>query len=82
MRQVRDLAEAARLYARLELEAQNDAGEIKLRAERRAGELRAQMPNQGRGEYQRLQRETVAPSYAESVGPGSPEAVQEFLSAP
>ena len=43
---IRDRAEAARVYARearLGLEAQNDAAEIKLRAERRAGELLAVM---------------------------------------
>ena len=42
VRSIRDLAEAARVYARevqLGLEAQNDAAEIKLRAERRLGEL-------------------------------------------
>jgi len=41
-----DLAEAARVYARqarLGLEAQNDAAEVRLRAERRAGELLAAM---------------------------------------
>ena len=40
--QIRDIAEAARTYARaakLGLEAQNHATEIKLRAERKAGEL-------------------------------------------
>ena len=42
---IRDVAEAARIYARqarLGLEAQNDAAEIKLRAERKLGELLAQ----------------------------------------
>jgi hypothetical protein len=41
---IRDVAEAARVYARevqLGLEALNDAAEIKLRAERRLGELLA-----------------------------------------
>ena len=41
-----DLAEAARVYARqarLGLEAQNDAAEVRLRAERRAGELLSDM---------------------------------------
>jgi site-specific DNA-methyltransferase (adenine-specific) len=44
-RAIRDVAEAARIYARqarLGLEAQNDAAEIKLRAERKLGELLAQ----------------------------------------
>jgi hypothetical protein len=43
---IRDRAEAARVYARqarLGLDAQNDAAEIKLRAERRAGELLAEL---------------------------------------
>ena len=42
VRTIRDLAEAARVYARahdLGIEAMNHAAEIKLRAERRAGEL-------------------------------------------
>ena len=43
---IADMAEAARVYARqarLGLEAQNDAAEVRLRAERRAGELLAQL---------------------------------------
>lgn len=59
-----DLAEAARVYARqvdLGLEAQNHAAEIKLRAQRRAGDIlkrmketgeRAKGGEQGRREYQ------------------------------
>lgn len=45
-RQLIDLAEAARIYARqvkLGLEAQNHAAEIKLRAQRRAGEILQEM---------------------------------------
>lgn len=44
---IRDLAEAARTYAqaaKLGLEAQNNAADIKLHAERKAGELVGQMP--------------------------------------
>jgi hypothetical protein len=46
---VRDQAEAMRIYARerdLGLQAQNHAAEIKIRAERRIGELLAEMPKQ------------------------------------
>ena len=48
-RAIRDVAEAARIYARqarLGLEAQNDAAEIKLRAERKLGELLAALQNE------------------------------------
>ncbi len=51
-----DLAEAARVYARqarLGLEAQNDAAELKLRAERRLGELVAALPKQDGGDAAR-----------------------------
>ena len=44
---IRDIAEAARVYAKaakLGLENQNEAAEIKIRAERKAGEMLAQMP--------------------------------------
>jgi site-specific DNA-methyltransferase (adenine-specific) len=47
-----DLAEAARVYARqaqLGLDAQNDAAEVRLRAERRAGELLAEMQKHAGG---------------------------------
>jgi len=46
IRQIRDIAEAARTYARaaeMGIEAQNHAAEIKLRAERKAGEFLAEM---------------------------------------
>jgi len=46
---IRDQAEAARVYARerdLGLQAQNHAAEIKLRAERRLGEILSDMPKQ------------------------------------
>ena len=48
---IRDIAEAARVYAqaaKLGLENQNEAAEVKIRAERKAGEMLAQMPkNEG-----------------------------------
>lgn len=48
---IRDIAEAARTYAqaaKLGLQSQNEAAEIKIRAERKAGEMLAQMPmNEG-----------------------------------
>ena len=49
---IHDFAEAARVYARqarLGLEAQNDAAEIRLRAERKLGELLAALPKQDGG---------------------------------
>jgi len=71
-----NLAEAARVYAKqveLGLEAQNHAAEIKLRAQRRAGEILDSMEKntgaQGLGVNQysevRLQDETTPPTYAE-----------------
>ena len=56
VKQIRDLAQAAGVYARaakLGLDAQNTAAEIKLRAERKAGEMLAQLernPGPGRGQ--------------------------------
>lgn len=48
---IRDFAEAARVYAqaaKLGLENQNEAAEVKIRAERKAGEMLAKMPmNEG-----------------------------------
>ena len=70
--QIRDIAEAARVYAqaaRLGLESQNEAAEIKLRAERKAGELLARMPKADGGvaTRARLHRATESqpPTYAE-----------------
>jgi site-specific DNA-methyltransferase (adenine-specific) len=66
VRSIRDVAEAARVYARevrLGLEAQNDAAEIKLRAERRLGELLADAPLQNGGDAAR------ARSHATEVRP-------------
>jgi hypothetical protein len=54
VKQIRDKAEALRLYVKQQgdsLEMQNDIAEIKLRAERRAGELLAEM-----GENEQRQR--------------------------
>jgi hypothetical protein len=62
---VRDYAEAWRHYNKQQaysVEAMNDAAEIKIRAERRLGELLGEMPRQRPGEYQRLHAATVAPS--------------------
>ena len=65
---IRDKAEAARAYARqigLSLEMQNQCCEIKLRAERRMGELLGASPRQKPGQYQRSHDATVAPALAE-----------------
>src|SRR6266581_1717869 len=68
-----DLAEAARAYARqarLGLEAQNDAAEIKLRAERRLGELIATLPKQDGGDAARArsQAATEVPPRLDDLG--------------
>lgn len=62
---IRDAAEELRHHFKARgygVQAMNDAAEIKLRAERRLGELLHEMPKQRPGEYQRLHRATVAPS--------------------
>jgi len=59
---IHNLAEAARVYvrqARLGLEAQNDAAEIKLRAERRLGELVAALPKQDGGDAARARSQAA-----------------------
>lgn len=63
---IRDRAEAYRYAAKLageSIDVINKATEIKLRAERRAGELLRIMPKQGAGEYQRSPGRTAVPSY-------------------
>lgn len=59
VKSIMDLAEAARVYARqarLGLEAQNYAAEIKLRAERRAGELLADIVHPGNPQFSHADR--------------------------
>lgn len=61
VKRILDIAEAARTYARaakLGLEAANHAAEIKLRAERKAGELLAQLE---RGQPGRPEKNTLQP---------------------
>lgn len=64
-KKVRDLAEAARVYAReadLGQEAMNHAAEIKLRAERRAGEVLDEMVTKGLRKSQATAKSNNAPS--------------------
>lgn len=69
-----DIAEAARVYAKqvkLGLEAQNHAAEIKLRAQRRAGELLDAMPKAQGGEYKNTGKGYIpvnAPPRLEDIG--------------
>src|SRR5713101_6612610 len=59
---IHDFAEAARVYARqarLGLEAQNDAAEIRLRAERKLGELLAVLPKQDGGDAARARSQAA-----------------------
>src|SRR5216683_4810780 len=59
---IHDFAEAARVYARqarLGLEAQNDAAEIRLRAERKLGELLAALPRQDGGDAARARSQAA-----------------------
>ncbi len=65
---IRDKAEAARNYAKqvgLSLELQNRCCELKLRAERKLGELLAKTPRQKPGDYKRSHRATVYPTLEE-----------------
>lgn len=69
---IRDVAEAARHYARaaqLGLEAQNHATEIRLRAERKAGEFLRDMPKSAGGRPQEKTGNTMLPVSEESKIP-------------
>ena len=73
VRSIHDLAEAARLYARqarLGLDAQNDAAEIKLRTERRLGELLGTLPKQDGGDAARARSQpaTEVPARLHALG--------------
>lgn len=62
VRDIRNLAEMARVYARergLGLAAMNHAAEIKIRAERRLGELLREMPKQDGGDAARARSHAV-----------------------
>ncbi|KKM02721.1 hypothetical protein LCGC14_1781610 [marine sediment metagenome] len=67
VKDIRDKAEAMRAYARMagDTDFLFWAIEIKLRAERRAGGMLAEMQLQGPGEYQRSYHTTVAPTLDE-----------------
>lgn len=70
VKKIRNIAEAARVYAqqaRLGLEAQNFAAEVKIRAERRAGELLRDMPKHPPGP-DRLHRVTDHPPTLDDLG--------------
>lgn len=68
VKQIMDIAEAARTYAKaakLGLEAANRAAEVKLRAERKAGELLAQLERSKGGDSRSFQPGTSASEYRE-----------------
>lgn len=71
VKDIRDKAEALRLYARQSgetLEMQNQCAEIKLRAERRAGEILREQENQKPGEHWKKKRShdaTVTPKLSD-----------------
>lgn len=68
VKQIMDIAEAARTYARaakLGLEAANHAAEVKLRAERKAGELLQQLERSKGGDSRSFQPGTSASEYRE-----------------
>lgn len=64
VKEIRDKAQAMQAYAKQigeSLEMQNNIAEIKIRAERRAGEMLRETERQKPGEYQRSHDVTVAP---------------------
>lgn len=66
VKQILDIAEAARTYARaakLGLEAQNHAAEIKLRAERKAGEMLRELEKFPEGRPQKLNQPGIVSEY-------------------
>lgn len=74
---IRDIAEAARVYAqaaKLGLENQNEAAEVKIRAERKAGEMLARMPKNegakgtGSNQYEVRSLDVTAPPTLEELG--------------
>ena len=73
VKEIRDKMEALRLYLKQQgesLEMQNACAEIKLRAERRAGELLKEMPkNEGGGNGSNQHQKTATPNTPQVVAP-------------
>ena len=72
VKRIIDIAEAAKVYARaakLGLEAANHAAEIKLRAERKAGELLTTLAEQSKEEQRRENQYTVQSYQADNSAP-------------
>lgn len=90
IRQVMDLAEAARTYAqaaKLGTEAANHAAEIKLRAQRKAGEMLQQLERSKGGDSRSFQPGTSASEYRqvltdEEIAPTTAHRWQQVASLP
>jgi hypothetical protein len=86
VKNIRDQAEAIRLYQKkvgLSQRAMNSAAEIKIRAERRMGELLAAMPKQRPGQYQRSHAESLAPKLADlGISHNESSRVQAIAAVP